>query len=123
MEVSATTKFVRVSPTKARPLARKLAGLPVSEALQLVQFSKRKAGALIEKTLQSAIANAQNNAELQVDALRVKEAIIDDGPRLRRYWPRARGSASPILKRTCHIRVVLTDGGAQASGADASAAA
>jgi len=110
MDVMAITKFTRLSPLKARPLARKLRGLPVSEALQLTQFSNRKAAALLDKTLRSAIANAEHNAELEVESLRVKEAIIDEGPRHRRYWPRARGSASPIKKRTCHVRVVLTDG-------------
>ena len=75
----------------------------------MAQFSSRKAAGLLAKTLQSAIANAQHNADLEVDQLRVKEAIVDDGPRLRRYWPRARGSASPIQKRMCHIRIVLTD--------------
>jgi large subunit ribosomal protein L22 len=110
MDVMAITRFSRLSPLKARPLARKLRGLPVSEALQITQFNNRKAAAVLDKTLRSAIANAQHNAELEVESLRVKEAIIDEGPRQRRYWPRARGSASPIKKRTCHVRVVLTDG-------------
>lgn len=119
MDVTATTRFSRLSPLKARPLARKLRGLPVSEALQITQFSKRKAAIVLDKTLRSAIANAENNAELEVTALHVKEAIIDEGPRQRRYWPRARGSASPITKRTCHVRVVLTDGQPEESAAKA----
>lgn len=110
MDVMAITKFSRMSPLKARPLARKLRGLTVSEALKITQFNNRKAAALLDKTLRSAIANAQHNEELAVESLRVKEAIIDEGPRHRRYWPRARGSASPIRRRTCHVRVVLTDG-------------
>ena len=109
MQVEATMRFARLSPSKARPVARLISGLPVSEALKITQFSPQKAATLLGKTLQSAIANAQNNAELEVDALRVKEAIVNEGPRLRRYWPRARGSASPIRKRMCHIRIVLTD--------------
>ena len=119
MDVMAITKFSRLSPLKARPLARKLRGLPVSEALQVTQFSKRKAAKVLDKTLRSAIANAQNNAELEVASLHVKEAIIDEGPRQRRYWPRARGSASPITKRTCHVRVVLSDGQPESSVAQA----
>jgi len=109
MEVSAKARFLRLSPSKARDLAGKMRGLPVSEALKLVDFSKRKAASLIGKTLKSAIANAENNASLAVDDLRVSEAVIEDGPRLKRHWPRARGSASPIKKRMCHIRIVLTD--------------
>ena len=110
MQVTATTKFVRLSPTKARDLARRVQGLPVSDAMALTDFSPRKAAEMIGKTLKSAIANAQNNENLSADDLVVKEAVVDDGPTMRRYWPRARGGASPIKKRMCHIRVVLTDG-------------
>jgi len=110
MDVTATARFVRMAPSKARDLAARLRGMPVAQALGLVDFNERKAAFLIGKTLKSAIANAENNAKLSVDSLRVKEAIVDEGPRMKRSWPRARGSASPILKRMCHIRVVLTDG-------------
>lgn len=120
MEVVAKAKFQRMSPSKARPLARQLAGLPVNEALALTQFSKLKAGTYIGKTLKSAIANAQNNADLSVDSLRVKEAIVDEGPRLRRFWPRARGSAGRVRKRLCHVKIVLTDGQASVAPAQAS---
>lgn len=109
MEVTAVAKFVRLAPTKARDLAREVQGLPVAEALKVTQFSPRKAAALIGKTLRSAIANAENNAQLPVDTLRVKQAVIDEGPRMRRYWSRARGSVRRIQKRMCHIRIVLTD--------------
>jgi large subunit ribosomal protein L22 len=110
MEVKAITKFSRLSPSKARDLARKIQGLPVSDALQVTQFSPRKAARLIGKTLKSALANAENNADLMADSLRVKEAVVDEGPRLKRYWPRARGSVSPIRRRMCHIKIILTDG-------------
>ncbi len=99
-----------MAASKARPLARRLQGLPVAEALAMTQFSKMKAAAYLGKTLKSAVANAMNNADLSVDTLRVKEAVVDEGPRMRRSWPRARGSASPIMKRLCHVRIVLTDG-------------
>jgi len=115
MEVAATIKFSRLSPLKARPLARRLRGLPVSEALQMMQFSKQKASGLIEKTLKSAVANAQHNNDLEVDTLKVKEVIIDQGPTQRRFWPRARGAASPVTRKTSHIHVVLTDGVAKAA--------
>lgn len=110
MDVTATAKYVRSSPSKARDLARRMLGLPVGEALKITEFSDRKAAFLIGKTLKSAIANAENNAKLSVDELRVKEAVIGDGPSLKRYRARARGRAGRILKRTCHIRIVLTDG-------------
>lgn len=110
MDVVARARYVRLSPNKARDLARKVQGLPVGEALRITEFSPRKAAALIGKTLKSAIANADNNDGVSADELRVKEAIIDEGPRMKRYWPRARGGVSPIKKRMCHIRVVLTDG-------------
>jgi len=110
MDVSATTKYVRLSPTKGRDIVRRLRGKSVSEALMLISCSPRKAAKLVQKTLKSAIANAEHNADLEVNSLVVKTAVIDEGPVLRRFWPRARGSASPILKRTCHIKIVLTDG-------------
>jgi len=110
MEVTAVSKYVRLSPTKARDLARRVQGLPVAQALEIVDLSARKAAFFLGKTLKSAVANAENNAELAVDTLHVKEAVVDVGPQLRRYWPRARGMVSPIRKRMCHIRVVLSDG-------------
>lgn len=110
MDVTATAKFVRLSPGKARDLARQVQGLPVADALKITDFSPRKAAYYIGKTLKSAIANAEDKAKLPPDELLVKEAVIEDGPRMKRYWPRARGAASPIRRRMCHIRVVLTDG-------------
>ena len=110
MEVTAKTKYVRISPSKARDLARAISGKPVAEALRLTALSPRKAAFLIGKTLKSAVANAENNHELSADDLVVKQATVDQGPTLRRYWPRSRGMASPILKRTSHITIVLADG-------------
>ena len=110
MEVTAITRNVRMSAQKGRPLARKCQGLPVSAALQIVEFSPRKAAAVLSKTLKSAVANARNNANLDVDTLKVNLCVFDEGTRMRRFWPRARGSASPIAKRLCHCKVVLTDG-------------
>jgi large subunit ribosomal protein L22 len=110
MDVSATTKFVRISPTKVRDLSRQMQGLPVGDALRVVSLSARKGAFHLTKTLKSAIANAENNADLEVDNLIVKTAVVDEGPRLKRHWPRARGMVSPVIKRMCHIKVVLTDG-------------
>lgn len=111
MDIEATTKGVRLSASKARDIARRLCGLKVEQALQATAVSERKAAFHIGKTLKSAIANAENNADLDVDGLWVKSAVIDEGPVMRRYWPRARGMVSPIQKRSCHIKIVLTDEG------------
>jgi large subunit ribosomal protein L22 len=109
MEVRSTFKYARISPFKAREVTREIQGLPVSTALDLLAFTPKKAAFLIGKTLKSAIANAENNANLKPDGLVVKEAIVGEGPTLKRIMARARGSASGILKRTSHIRIVLSD--------------
>lgn len=109
MEVRATLRYVRVSPTRVRALARRVTGLPVDEALRVAQVGPGKAPFLVTKVLKSAIANAKNNAKLEGDHLKVKAAVVDEGPRMKRHWPRARGSASPILRRMSHIKIVLTD--------------
>ncbi|MCP4849332.1 MAG: 50S ribosomal protein L22 [Verrucomicrobiaceae bacterium] len=109
MEVRSLHRYARISPHKARDVAREIQGMPVSVALDVLSFTPRKAALLIGKTLKSALANAENNHELAVDGLVVKEAVVDVGPTLKRFKPRARGSAGPIRKRTSHIRIVLTD--------------
>jgi large subunit ribosomal protein L22 len=109
MEVRSIYKYARISPFKVREVTREIQGLPVSAALDLLAFTPKKAAFLIGKTLKSAIANAENNANLKPDGLVVKEAIVGEGPTLKRIIARARGSASRILKRTSHIRIVLSD--------------
>jgi large subunit ribosomal protein L22 len=109
MEVKAITKYVRISPLKARDVARNIQGLPVSQALDMLTFTPRKAALLVGKTLKSAIANAENNHDLTVDSLVIKEAVIGSGPTLKRWKPRARGGASPIKKRTSHIFITVSD--------------
>ena len=111
MEVHAISRRVRMSPSKARDFARAIQGKPVDEALRMTAMSERKAAFQIGKTLKSAIANAENNADLDVDDLVVKQAVIDEGPRMKRYWPRARGMVRHIVKKTYHIKIVLTDEG------------
>ena len=109
MEVRSTYKYARISPFKVREVTREIQGLPVSAALDLLAFTPKKAAFLIGKTLKSAIANAENNANLKPDGLVVKEATVGEGPTVKRIMARARGSASRILKRTSHIRIVLSD--------------
>ena len=109
MEVRSTYKYARISAFKVREVTREIQGLPVSAALDLLAFTPKKAAFLIGKTLKSAVANAENNANLKADGLVVKEATAGEGPTIKRIMARARGSASGILKRTSHIRIVLSD--------------
>jgi large subunit ribosomal protein L22 len=109
MQVTSTYRFARISAFKAREVTREIQGHSASEALDLLTFSPKKAAQLVKKTLKSAIANAENNAELRVDTLLVKEAVVGEGPTFKRFRARARGGASPLLKRTSHIRIVLSD--------------
>ena len=90
-------------------MAAEIQGLSVAEALRITSFNAMKAATEIGKTLQSAVANAESNEGISAEKLFVKEAYVDGGPALKRSRPRARGSASPIRKRTSHITVVLTD--------------
>jgi len=109
MEVIAHTKYTRISAKKAREVARELRGRPANEALELLKFIPRKAARLLHKTLHSAVANAENNHNLNSDDLVIKEAIVEEGPAFRRFKAAARGSAKPIKKRTSHLRIVLTE--------------
>jgi large subunit ribosomal protein L22 len=109
MQVRSTYRYAKISPFKVREVTRAIQGLPVSAALDLVAFSPKKAAGLIAKTLKSAVANAENNANLRVDGLVVKEATVGEGPTMKRLMTRARGSGSQILKRSAHIRIILTD--------------
>jgi large subunit ribosomal protein L22 len=109
MEVRSIHRYARISPFKAREVTREIQGLPVSAALDILAFTPKKAALLINQTLKSAIANAENNANLKADGLVVKEAVVGEGPTIKRMQTRARGSGARILKRTSHIRIVLTD--------------
>ena len=107
MEVKSTTKYVRLSPKKARDVAREIQGLPVSSALDILTFTPKKAAQMIGKTLKTAIADAEHNYELDTATLVIKEAVIGSAPTQRRFKPRAKGSAGPILRRSSHISITL----------------
>jgi len=109
MEVRAVGKYLRISPHKARLVADMVRGKPVDEALTVLKFTVKKGSRLINKTLRSAVANAENTHMIDVDNLFVKTILIDDGPRLKRFRPRAMGRATSILKRMSHITVVLAE--------------
>lgn len=109
MQIKSIYRGARISAFKAREVTRAIQGLPVSAALDLLAFTPRKAAALVAKTLKSAVANAENNANLKIDKLVVQEAVVGEGPTMKRSQPKARGSAGPIRKRTSHIRIILSD--------------
>lgn len=109
MEVTAISRNVRISARKARPLSRKVQGLSLADALNVVDFSPRKAAKYLGDTLRSAAANAKNNAQLDPETLFVKVAVFDEGARMRRFWPSARGSAKPIQKKLSHVKVILAE--------------
>ncbi|MCR5218894.1 50S ribosomal protein L22 [Treponema sp.] len=106
----AVTKFLIASPTKVRPVANVIKMKSCSEALAILDVMPQKGASLISGTLKSAVANALNsNKQLDEDMLYVKEIRIDEGPRLKRVWFRARGRADQLLKRMCHITVVVDE--------------
>ncbi len=109
MQIKSIYRGARISAFKAREVTREIQGLPVAAALDLLAFTPRKAAVMIAKTLKSAIANAENNSNLRSDKLVVQEATVGEGPTLKRFQPKARGSAGPIRKRTSHIRIIVTD--------------
>lgn len=108
-EVKAVHRFARTSAQKARLVADQVRGMPVDQAFDLLKFSPRKAAALINKVLKSAVSNAENNAGLDADKLIVSRIMIDEGPSLKRVMPRAKGRADRIVKRTSHISIYVAE--------------
>ena len=98
-----------MSPQKMREVVRQIQGLPAVRALALLSVVPRKSARVVAKTLKSAIANAENNRQAKPEALRVQEAVAGRASIMKRFTPKARGSAGPILKRNSHIKIVLTD--------------
>ena len=110
MEVAAKLKGARISAQKARLVADQVRGMPVEEALNLLEFSTKKAAHIVKKLLDSAIANAENNEGADVDELKVSSIFVDEGMTMKRLRPRAKGRADRIFKRSCHITVKVADG-------------
>lgn len=112
MEKRAIARNIRISPFKAREVTRLIHGKPVNEALAIVDLMPRKAARLVAKTLRSAVANAENDEAsggVSADTLSVREAVVGEGPTIRRFRPKARGMAGRIRKRTSHIRIIVSD--------------
>ena len=106
--VRCEVKYVRSSAYKAREVLDLIRGLPVARALEILEFAERDIARTILKALESAIANAEHNNSIPADELYVSACFADEGPTLKRFRPRARGSAARIRKRTCHITVIVS---------------
>ena len=109
--ITAKSKYIRQSPYKLRLVLNLIRGLPVSEALDILKFTKRKASDDITKVIESAMANAENNFGLNSNDLYISKALADEGPTLKRFRPRARGRAGRINKRTSHLLIELASTG------------
>ncbi|MBG9980648.1 50S ribosomal protein L22 [Facklamia sp. DSM 111018] len=105
----AMAKTVRIAPRKARLVMDLIRGKQVGEAMAILKFTPKAGSPIIEKVLKSAIANAEHNFDLDLETLFVSEAYVNEGPTMKRFRPRAKGSASPILKRTSHITIVVSE--------------
>ena len=105
----AILRNTRISARKARLVVDLVRGKPVSVALDTLRLTNKKAAPLVQKLIQSAMANATSNATVDVDRLVVSEVFVDEGPTLKRYLPRAQGRATPIRKRSSHITVKLAE--------------
>jgi large subunit ribosomal protein L22 len=110
MKASAT--HIRIAPRKVRTVVDTVRGKSVSQALSILAFTRKKAALPVQKLLKSAVANAaENNGISDVDTLVIDRIMVDEGPTLKRFTPRARGRATPIRKRTSHIRIILRERG------------
>ena len=109
MEVRATQRYARISPQKVRSLIGAIKGQPVETGLRKIRFMPQKSARIVEKIIQSAVANADQNSNIDVDTLVIRNITADQGPVLKRFRARARGRGTRILKRTAHITVVLAE--------------
>ena len=109
MEIKAKLKFARTGALKAREVARLIAGKDVNTALNILSFSKRKPGVLIEKLLKSAVSLAEQKKVIDVDNLYVRSICVNQGPHLKRFRPSAKGSSAPYKRKQSHIELVLDE--------------
>lgn len=108
-QAKAVARYVRIAPRKARLVIDLIRGKSVGEALAILKFTPRAASPIIEKVLKSAVANAEHNYDLNSENLIVSKALVDEGPTMKRFRPRAQGRASRINKRTSHITLVVSE--------------
>ena len=108
-EVKATAKYIRIAPRKVRIVMNLVRGKSVADALAILKFTPKVGADAVEKVLRSAVANAENNFDMDVDRLFISSAFVDQGPTLKRIHPRSRGQAFKILKHTSHITVAVNE--------------
>ena len=109
MEAKAVAKYIRVSPLKVGFICNEIRGKQVDEALTILKFTPKKGAKVLEDVLNSAVANAENNFNMDRDKLFVSDAYANDGPQMKRFRPKAKGMAYPILKRSSHIGIVVKE--------------
>ena len=109
MEAKAIAKYVRISPLKVNFICKEIRGKGVEEALSILKFTPKRGARELEKVLKSAVANAEHNNELDRDLLYVSEAYANEAPVMKRWRPKAKGMAYPILKRSSHIGIVVKE--------------
>jgi len=109
MEARATSRFTRITAQKARLVVDMIRGKSVETALGILEYTPKRGARLVSKTLKSAVANAEHGQRVDVDALYVKRAWVDEGPTAKRFTPRAHGRATPIFKRSSHITVIVDE--------------
>jgi len=108
-EAKSIAKYVRVAPRKVRIVADLIRGKGVEDAFAILRFTPKRGAVLLEKVLRSAVANAENNFDMDVDKLYISSCFVDQGPTLKRIHPRSRGQAFSILKHTSHITVIVKE--------------
>jgi large subunit ribosomal protein L22 len=109
MQVKAVSKYARISPRKVQKVVGAVKGRPVENGLEILHFMPQKAAKILEKTIRSAVANANQNPDIDIDQLVIQNIVADQGPTLKRWKARARGRGTRILKRTSHITVILAE--------------
>ncbi|NQT55299.1 MAG: 50S ribosomal protein L22 [Desulfobacteraceae bacterium] len=109
METRAATKFIRVSPRKIRLVMDQVRGRKVEEALNILSFAPQKGARILKKLINSAVANAEQNSDVDVDSLYIKRLYADEGPTMKRWRPRAQGRATRINKRTSHLAIIVDE--------------
>ena len=109
IEVKAIAKHVRISPQKVRKLIGVIKGKPVETGLAILKFMPQRSATIVEKVVRSAVANADQNPDIDIDSMVIRNTTADQGPMLKRFRARARGRAARILKRSAHITVILSE--------------
>ena len=109
MQVKAKARFIRIAPRKVRLVVDMVRGKKVGDALGILQFTQKRGAKVVSKLLNTAVANAENKGDIDVDTLYIQKIFVDQGPTLKRFKPRAMGRATMIQKKTSHISIILDE--------------